>query len=555
MQEFIEKNYLSWRDDFFFDEYTRREVASICDLKEIEDRFYRDLEFGTGGMRGVMGAGTNRMNKYVVRKATAGLANYLRDTSRGNLSVVIAYDTRRNSREFALEAALTLCAAGIKSYLFDKVSPTPLLSFAVRHLNCNAGIVITASHNPKEYNGYKVYNRDGCQIVPKYADEIIKYINSLEITSLIAMEESEAAKNGLLNKVGDDVLNAFTNAVLSQANPVDVNFIKIVYSPLHGAGNRPLRAVLERIGFNVSIVHEQELPDGDFPTVHLPNPEDADALNMGIKLAEHIGADLVIGTDPDCDRVGAAVRDENKFHLLSGNQIGALIVNYVLTRRKELINSKSTIIKTIVTSELGASIARAYGVNIVETLTGFKYIGEQICLFEQNGSKEFVAGYEESYGYLVGTHARDKDAIVSSMLLCEMTAYYKAYGKTLIEVLDSIYDKYGYYLDALDSFELKGKEGILQIKNTMDKLRKDGLNCSLSITEVQDYKLGVCGLPQSDVLKFYLEDGSWIAIRPSGTEPKIKVYYSMRSQNRYKEKAFEKLEECRKAIKTYLGVE
>ena len=532
------ERYRLWQTEAF-DEETRRELAALTDEKEIEDRFYRDLEFGTGGLRGVMGAGTNRMNRYIIRKATQGLADWLKDFGGAEAAaqgVAIAYDSRNCSAEFARETALTLCANGVKAFLFDTLQPTPLLSFAVQHLSCAAGVVVTASHNPKEYNGYKVYNAGGCQLVPREAEEVIRYVNAVELTAVSVMDEADARNCALLTVMGRETVDAFLAAVAEQAHPMDAaakTALRVVYSPLHGSGNLPVRAVLEKLGYtDVLVVPEQELPDGNFSTVRSPNPEDRAALEMSIAQAEACGADIVLGTDPDCDRVGVAVKTDSGYQLLTGNQIGALLVDYVLERRKETLNPRSTLVKTIVTSELGAEIARQRGLRVVDTLTGFKFIGEQICNYERDHSAEFVIGYEESYGYLAGTHARDKDAVVSSMLICEMAAYYKAQGKTLLDVLAGLYETYGYYLDALDSFTLKGKDGAERIKNIMAELRRTGAELDDSVEAVLDYSLGLDSLPKSDVLKFRLKDGSWLAVRPSGTEPKIKIYYSIRQQDR-----------------------
>ena len=520
------EKYNKWLD---FDEDTRDELLSISDENEIKDRFYKDLEFGTGGLRGIMGAGSNRMNTYTVRKATYGLANYLIENFDDDRSVVIAYDSRNNSYEFAREAALVFCACGIKSHIFDTLMPTPVLSYSVKHLSCSAGIVITASHNPKEYNGYKVYDHNGCQLVPRYANEVIKYVNTVEdYENIPTMNEGEAKSLGLLNIIGSEVVESFLNQVKKQSIYKAASSLRVVYTPLHGTGNIPVRSILK--SFDVYVVKEQELPDGNFSTVKSPNPEDKAALKMAIEYAEEIRADIVLGTDPDCDRVGVAALHENEYKLLTGNQIGALLVYFVLSNKE--LNDKSTLVKTIVTSELGANIARKYGLHIVDTLTGFKYIGDQISLYEKTGNNEFVIGYEESYGYLVGTYARDKDAVVSSMLICEMAAFYKEQGKTLIDVLEDIYTEYGYYNDALDSFTFKGAEGSQKIKDTMLKLRSIGKKLIENIDEIKDYNEGIDGLPRENVLKYILNNGSWFAIRPSGTEPKLKVYYSIKDENR-----------------------
>ena len=545
--------YELWRTNEFFDEQTREELNAGLDEKEIEDRFWRDLEFGTGGLRGVMGAGTNRMNKYIIRKATRGFANYLNDKYGEAVSkgVAIGYDSRNNSDSFALEAALTLVAAGIPAHLYDQLEPTPVLSFTVRELGCVGGIVVTASHNPREYNGYKVYDNEGCQVLIDDANKIISYVNAIEdITSIPVADEKDARESGMLKSVCSCVLDKFNECVKSQAHDVGVKSAKIVYTPLHGTGNVPVRRVLGELGYDVTVVKAQEQKNGDFPTVVSPNPENAEALSMGIKLCEEIGADLILGTDPDCDRVGIAVNTKDGMKLLTGNQVGALLVDYVINMNKADIDSTSTVVKTVVTSELGAAIAKANGCRVVETLTGFKFIGEQMGIYERTGYK-FVIGYEESYGYLVGMHARDKDAVVASMLICEMACYYKNQGKTLIDVMNEIYDKYGYYLDKLDSFTLKGIDGVERIQAIMKEMREKGKSIIDGIVTVYDYEKGVEDLPKSDVLKFVFADGSWIAIRPSGTEPKIKVYYSVRGNN--KDEATSVLEARRSVINAIIN--
>ena len=514
-----------------FDEETKAELLAITDEKEIEDRFYKDLEFGTGGLRGVMGAGANRMNKYTVSKATQGLADYLIDEYKENISVAIAYDSRNNSAQFAAFAAEVLCANGIKVFLYDTLMPTPVLSFTVKHLGCTAGIVLTASHNPKEYNGYKIYDENGCQLVPQYANKVIDFVNAVtDIKNVAHMPLDEAKEKGLFVSIGMEVLDAFLEAVKKQSLYEEKSDIKIVYTALHGTGNIPVRKAIE--GMNVSIVKEQELPDGNFSTVRSPNPEEKDALTLALKQAEAEGADLVFGTDPDCDRIGAGVKHDGKYVLITGNQMGALLVNFVLTMRKAELNEKSTLVKTIVTSELGANIARKFGLNIVETLTGFKYIGEKINQYEASGDREFVIGYEESYGYLTGTHARDKDAVVSALLVCQMAAYYYNKGMTLIDALNEIYAEYGFYLDALDTFTLKGIDGAQKIQSLMNEFRENGSKFFDGIKEVFDFSKGIGDLPKENVLKYVFNDGSWMAIRPSGTEPKIKLYYSIQDADR-----------------------
>ena len=522
----IHEKYEYW---LTFDDNTKNELESITDKKEIEDRFYKDLEFGTGGLRGIMGAGANRMNKYTVGKATKGLCEYLKNEFAGEKSVVIAYDSRNNSKAFAECAAEVLCYNGIKTFLFEEIMPTPVLSFSVRYLNCNAGIVITASHNPKEYNGYKVYDKYGCQLVPQYADKVISYINNVkDIKSVKHMNLNMALSNGYLTYIGDEVLNSYISEVEKMAVYKEASDLKIVYTPLHGTGNIPVRKVLSDMSFDVSVVKEQAVADGNFTTVRSPNPEEKDALNMALEQAKRANADLVIGTDPDCDRVGVGVLHNGEYTLLTGNQTGALLVDFYLKFKKQSLNPKSTLVKTIVTNDLGSEIARKNGLNVVETLTGFKYIGDQITKYEKTGENEFLIGYEESYGYLVGTYARDKDAVVASMLICEMAAYYKKNKMTLVDALNVLYSEYGFYLDALDSFVLKGKDGASRIKNIMSYFRANKATVFPNITDVKDYSTGIGDLPKSNVLKFFLKGGSWIAVRPSGTEPKLKMYYSVR---------------------------
>lgn len=537
------ERYNEW---LLFDDDTKQELLKITDEKEIEDRFYKDLAFGTGGMRGIMGAGPNRMNRYTVSRATLGLANYLSEFPTPQKSVVIAYDSRNNSEDFAKCAAEVLAVKGITVYLFDKITPTPVLSFAVRHLGCIAGIVITASHNPKEYNGYKVYDENGCQLVPSLADKVIAHVQ--EITDYRAVPRLDfevALQSGMIQMVGDEVLDAFLDAVKTQALYTEPSKLKIVYTPLHGTGNIPVRRILKDC--SVSVVKEQAVPDGDFSTVRSPNPEEKDALNLAIEQAKTEAADLVLGTDPDCDRVGIAVRHNGDYVLLTGNQVGALLADFVLRFKADTRNEKSTLVKTIVTNDLGANIGRKYGLQIVETLTGFKYIGDQINRYEKTGEKEFVMGYEESYGYLVGTHARDKDAVVASMLICEMTAYHKNNGKTLVDALEEIYKEYGYYLDALDSFVLQGIDGVQKMNAVLDALRARGASAFPDVETVQDFSEGIGDLPKENVLKYLFRNGSWLAVRPSGTEPKLKVYYSVRGESH--EAAAEQLSALREQMK------
>ena len=504
--EYLDK-YKNWLS--FADEDTKAELQSITDEKEIEDRFYKDLAFGTGGLRGVMGAGSNRMNKYTVGKATLGLAKYLLSKNDGEVSVAIAYDTRNNSQFFAKTAAGVFASQGIKVYIYENIVPVPVLSFTTHYLNCTAGVMITASHNPKEYNGYKVYDKKGCQLCTDDAKAAIGFINDIDdYSSIEFLDESP-----LINYIGEKELSAFLSEVKKQSLYEEKSDLKIVYTPLHGTGNIPVRRMLE--GLDVTVVNEQEMPDGNFSTVRSPNPEEKDALTIAIEKAKQIGADLVLGTDPDCDRVGIAVKDGDDYKLFTGNQTGALLVKFVLEMKKAQLNEKSTLVKTIVTSELGANIGRKYGLQVEET-----------------GKQEFVIGYEESYGYLVGTHARDKDAVVSSMLICQMAAWYKNQGKTLVDGLNDIYDEYGYYLDFLDSFVLKGKDGAEKIQNLMTYFRDADKALFDGIDEIIDYSKGVGDLPKENVLKYIWQDGSWMAVRPSGTEPKIKVYYSVVDKNR-----------------------
>ena len=534
----VRQKYQQWLG---FDDDIRDELESLTDEKEIEDRFYKDLVFGTGGLRGIMGAGTNRMNKYTVGRATFGLANYLKATNDGNLSVAIAYDSRNNSQYFAKIAAGIFASCGIKAYLYDNLVPVPVLSFTTSYLGCTAGVMITASHNPKEYNGYKVYDKTGCQLCTDDANNALEYINEIDDYASIPFSDSMQG----IEMIGENVLSVFLDKVREQSLFDEKTDLKIVYTPLHGTGNIPVRRVLD--GLDVTVVKEQELPDGNFSTVRSPNPEEKDALNIAIQKAKQIDADIVLGTDPDCDRVGIAVRNtDGEYVLFTGNQTGALLVNFVLTMHKCELNSKSTLVKTIVTSELGANIGRKFGLNIDETLTGFKYIGDKINKYISTGEREFVIGYEESYGYLVGTHTRDKDAVVSSMLICQMASWYKKQGKTLIDALDEIYNEYGYYLDYLDSFVLKGKDGAEKIQDLMTYFRSKGNTLYNGIDKVIDYLDGIDDLPKENVLKYIFSDGSWMAVRPSGTEPKIKVYYSVVAED--KDKAKQKLDNVRDII-------
>lgn len=542
MREY-KKRYDEWMRNPYFDKETKEELKAIQDNeREIEDRFYKELEFGTGGLRGVIGHGTNRINIYTVRKATFGLSNYIlkkygnEGQQRG---VVIAYDSRHKSKEFCIEASKTLAACGIKAYIFDDLRSTPQLSFAVRNLNCVAGIVITASHNPPEYNGYKVYGEDGGQVCPDVANEIISEVNKIDDYSKIPTTRfGDNLIQILNNRVDEEFINAVKEQIINQDIIDRVgDKIKIIYTPIHGTGNIPVRQVLKQAGFkNVEVVKEQELPDSNFSTVEYPNPEEKAVFEIAINMAKESGADIILGTDPDCDRVGVVVKNnEGEYVVLNGNQVGSLLVDYVISNNKEKILNvvNPTIVKTIVTSELGAKIAKENGVDCIDTLTGFKFIGEKINEFEQNKDRTFVMGYEESYGYLVGTHARDKDGVVSSLLICEMAAYYYDKGMTLYEGLQEVYKKYGYYKEELKSITLKGIDGMKQIQNIMNSFRTSDIAsiADIKVSEIRDYKEGINDLPKSDVLKFMLEDGSWIAVRPSGTEPKIKFYFGCNGDN------------------------
>ncbi|KQO10983.1 phospho-sugar mutase [Paenibacillus sp. Leaf72] len=540
------QRYNAWLNDPLIDEATKEELRGITgDEKEITDRFYRDLEFGTGGLRGVMGAGTNRLNTYTVGKATQGLANWLLGQASGDApSMVIAHDSRNYSPEFALDSALVLAANGVKTYLFQSLRATPQLSYAVRSLKASSGIVITASHNPPEYNGYKAYGADGCQLIPEDAEQVIasiQQVTGFDQVKRLSREEAEA--QGLLVWLGEDADESYINTVVAQSLNVELlrsgvgEQFSVVFTPLHGTGNLPVREVLAKVGFsNVHIVAEQEQPDGYFSTVKSPNPEEREAFTLAIKLAQQVNADIIIGTDPDADRMGAVVKNNNgEYVVLTGNQSGALMVNYVLSQLTERgqLPDNGVVIKTIVTSEMGADIARSYGVAVENTLTGFKYIGEKMTGYEKTGERSFLFGYEESYGYLTGTYARDKDAIVAALLICEAAAYYRSLGKTLYDVLLELYEKHGVYLEGLESRTLKGLDGVQKIAGIMDSWRNQppvDIN-GVKVEQVLDYKLGLDGLRPENVLKYMLADGSWFCLRPSGTEPKIKVYFAVRGES------------------------
>ena len=539
------ETYNNWVENHYFDEKTRQELISIKeDEKEIEDRFYKNLEFGTAGLRGIIAAGTNRINIYTVRRATFGLANYiLKNTSKEEQArgVVIAHDNRFMSREFCIETANTLAACGIKAYIFDGLRTTPELSFAVRKLHTIAGVVITASHNPPEYNGYKVYWEDGAQVMPEIANAITEEINAIEDYSTIPTLSEE--NKDLVVLLDDKQDTAFIEAVKTQVirkelvEKVGKDF-KIVYTPLCGTGNVPVRRALKEAGFeNVLVVKEEEMPDSNFAGIEYPNPEDKKALTRGIELAKAEGADLVMATDPDCDRVGVAVRTTSgEYAMLTGNQIGGMLTNYIIESQKaeNKLKDNGVLIKTIVTSEFGADIAKANNLEVMNVLTGFKFIGEKIKLFEENNNeKTYLFGYEESYGYLVGTHARDKDAVVASLLIAEMAAYYYSKGMSLYEGLQELYKKYGYFKEETISLTLAGKEGLEKIAEIISYFRNTNIESinNKKVVEVKDYAKGIDGLPKSNVLKYFLEDESWVAVRPSGTEPKLKFYIAVKGND------------------------
>ncbi|MEF2851379.1 MAG: phospho-sugar mutase [Lachnospiraceae bacterium] len=545
--------YQEWLESPYFDEETKAELRGIAgDDKEIKERFYAELEFGTAGLRGIIGAGTNRMNVYTVRKATQGLANYIASVNAQARGVAIAYDSRRMSPEFADVAALCLAANGIKAYVFESLRPTPELSFAVRTLHCIAGINITASHNPPEYNGYKVYWEDGAQITPPHDTGIMAEVKAVtDYAKVYTMEKKEAEEKGLYQVIGKDIDDPYIEALKSQvihqdAIDAEKDQLKIVYSPLHGTGNIPARRVLKELGFtNVHVVKEQELPDGNFPTVSYPNPEADEAFTLGLKLAKEIDADLVLATDPDADRLGVRVKDKDGiYHTLTGNMSGCLLEEYELSQRKAAagkLPEDGAVVSTIVTTNMAGAIARAYGLRFIEVLTGFKYIGQQILGFEESGKGTYLFGFEESYGCLIGTHARDKDAIVATMALCEAAAYYKTQGKTLWDAMIDMYEKYGYYKDDIQSITLKGIEGLEKIQSILETLRKNppAKIGGYQVTSARDYKLDTVrnmatgeitetGLPKSNVLYYDLTDDAWLCVRPSGTEPKVKFYYGVK---------------------------
>ena len=538
--------YQKWLTDFASDVETVADLTAIKDNPaEIEDRFYRELEFGTAGMRGVLGAGTNRLNIYNVRRVTRALAKYILSTPDGaEKGVAIAYDSRNKSDVFAKEAALVLCAAGVKAFLFESLRPVPVLSFTVRHLKCIAGIVITASHNPKQYNGYKVYWTDGAQMPPESVKGITDRLPETTYAESVPMDEKQALAKGLLTYIGKDVDDAYIAAVKKlSVNPELAREIgktlKIVYTPLHGSGNIPVRRIFREIGMeNVYVVPEQELPNGDFPTVRVPNPEDPAAFELALKMQEALGADLCVGTDPDCDRVGIACMTENGPRLLNGNQIGCVLLHYILSQKKERgeLPANAAAVTTIVSTDMARAIAESFGCEMIEVLTGFKYIAEQIRLFEETGAHTFMFGFEESFGYLSGTDVRDKDGVNACMLIAEAACWYKKnYGCTLVDAIDRLYEQYGYYGDKVTSFVLPGKDGLEKMQSVMKALRGNvpaefggvkvvAVRDYLSSERVEGGKTTALTLPKSNVMYFELEGGAWLCVRPSGTEPKIKLY-------------------------------
>ncbi|MFW2500094.1 phospho-sugar mutase [Clostridium diolis] len=547
------EKYNVWINSDFINEETKNELKSISDEKEIEDRFYQDLDFGTGGLRGVIGAGSNRMNIYTVAQATQGFANYLNDNFK-DPSVAIAYDSRNMSKEFAKAAALNLCANNIKVYLYENLRPTPVLSFTVRELKCCGGIVITASHNPKIYNGYKVYDEFGGQVTDEKAKMIINSVKAVDDFSKIkSIDENVALEKGLLKYIGEDVDKVYYEKVKGLTIRTDLvkekaSNLNVIYTPIHGSGNVPVRTVLKELGYsNVKVVKEQEAPDGNFPTASYPNPENPDVFELALKMAKTENPDIIFGTDPDCDRIGLVAKDSTgEYKVLTGNQTGLLLTNYILSSMKETnkLPQNGVIIKTIVTTEGARSIAEDFDIELMDVLTGFKYIGEKIREFEDAGDRDYIFGFEESYGYLAGSFVRDKDAVIAAMLVCEMCLYYKEQGKSLYDALIDLYEKYGYFKETLVSLELKGKEGQEKIANCIEALRNNPVSevNGVKIITRLDYKLSIeentvnntkapIDLPKSNVLKYILEDGSYFVVRPSGTEPKMKVYLAVKSNS------------------------
>lgn len=550
------ETYKEWLENPYFDEVTKAELKGLeGNEKEIEDRFYMELEFGTAGLRGVIGAGTNRMNIYTVRKATQGLANYIKKVNAADKGVAIAYDSRRMSPEFADEAALCLAANGIKAYVFESLRPTPELSYAVRKLNCTAGINITASHNPAEYNGYKVYWEDGAQITPPHDKGIMAEVKAVtDYNTVLTMDKAKAEENGMYQVIGEEIDRSYMEEIkklVIHQDAIDAvkDTLKIVYTPLHGTGNIPVRTILKELGFeHVFVVKEQELPDGDFPTVGYPNPESPDAYKLALALAKKEDADLVLATDPDADRLGVYVKDQNgEYHMLTGNMSGCLIGDYIIGQTKAVKGSlpkDGAFIRSIVTTNLADAIARYYGVALIEVLTGFKFIGKQMLEFEQTGKGTYLFGMEESYGCLPGTYARDKDAVAATMFLCEAAAFYKTKGKTLWDAMIDIYERCGYYMDHVESITLKGIEGLEKIQNILSTLRKEppasiGAYEVLAVRDYQEEKITdtktkatrPTGLPKSNVLYYELTEDAWVCVRPSGTEPKVKFYIGVKGSS------------------------
>ncbi|MGL4990715.1 MAG: phospho-sugar mutase [Sarcina sp.] len=551
----FKEKYEKWLNSDTISEELKNELRNIKDdEKEIEDRFYKELDFGTGGLRGIIGAGTNRLNETTVGKATQGFANFLKAENNSELSVAIAYDSRNKSDVFAKAAALNLAANGIKVYLFESLRPTPLLSFAVRYLKCNGGIVLTASHNPKIYNGYKAYDENGCQLTDEPAEKVITYVNNIEdYNEIKTMEENKALENGLLVYIGEEVDKAFIEelkkiTIREQLVKDNAKDLKIVYTPIHGSGNIPVRRILSELGYDkVYVVKEQELPDGEFTTAPYPNPEDPKVFKLALNLSEEVGADVIFGTDPDCDRIGVVVKDNaGEYKVLTGNQTGILLTHYIISSLKELskLPANGAVTKTIVTTEAVRKITDEYGVKLFDLLTGFKYIGEMMTEFEKTKEYSYILGFEESYGYLIGTHARDKDAVVAAQMIAEMTLYYKKQGKTLYDALIEMYEKYGFFKESLVSVTLEGKEGQEKISACIDSLRNETINevAGIKVVKSLDYKESIelenltrvqknIDLPKSNVLKYVLEDDSWFVVRPSGTEPKMKVYLSVKGDS------------------------
>lgn len=552
------KVYQEWLSSSYFDEEFKSELESInSDENEIMDRFFKYLEFGTGGMRGKIGAGTNRINKYIIRKATQGFANYINDKYSGEKSIAIAYDSRFKSEEFALESALVMAANGIKAYLYKELRTTPELSFAVRELKAVGGIVVTASHNPPQYNGYKIYDHHGGQLIPEDADRVIEEVEKIvDFSKIKYIGEKEALENGSLEYISDDMDTKFIDTIKNTLGKKDLiaeygNKLGIVYTPLHGTGGRPVTRLFDELGIKeYHTVEEQMVPDHNFTTVKSPNPEELSAFNLAIEKAKAVGGELLLATDPDCDRVGIVVKDDSgEYIALNGNQTGALLVNYLLETYE--IPKNGAIVSTIVSSGIGEVLSKAHGVKFIATLTGFKFIGEQMNHFEESGDRQFILGYEESYGYLRGTHVRDKDAVVAVGLIVEMASYYKKKGINLLEELNKIYEKYGFYQEDLVSITLDGKDGMEQISSILKRFRESGLEevAGVKVDKFIDYKLHETSLPKSDVLKYILSDGSWFAVRPSGTEPKIKFYFSIVA----KDKAMlpKKLEAVKEKVLSY----